>query len=278
MTDPSADDDDDDSSSDDDATMTDPTLDGSTTDPDGSTTDPDGSTTEPEESSSTEPEESSSTDPSAGTEESTTGVPGDCSVVTISTDLVVAGDNVYQLFAPDLLGDPDVDDIIQFEFYAPDTGSFDLSAAPNDNYSMCSQCIVAAEDEGAVLFFQAEGTMDVADDPTDGTFVGSLSGVRLVEVTIDPDTFVSTPVKDGACIEITDGDVASAEPPDVPAEWTCDQDYYGTDDGCDCGCGALDPDCPDMDIDSCEYCANEGSCSATDCPGDIDPMDISTCE
>jgi len=28
-----------------------------------------------------------------------------------------------------------------------------------------------------------------------------------------------------------------------PASWTCPASYYGTLDGCDCGCGAWDPDC-----------------------------------
>lgn len=29
----------------------------------------------------------------------------------------------------------------------------------------------------------------------------------------------------------------------VPFEWTCDQDYFDMNDGCDCDCGAWDPDC-----------------------------------
>jgi hypothetical protein len=43
--------------------------------------------------------------------------------------------------------------------------------------------------------------------------------------------------------------------------WTCDVDSYGTDDGCDCGCGALDPDCagqgckePGCMTEACEAC------------------------
>jgi len=35
-------------------------------------------------------------------------------------------------------------------------------------------------------------------------------------------------------------------PPDsssAPTEWTCDLAYYGANDGCDCACGAWDPDC-----------------------------------
>jgi V8-like Glu-specific endopeptidase len=31
--------------------------------------------------------------------------------------------------------------------------------------------------------------------------------------------------------------------PDVPGRWLCEDDAYGTGDGCDCACGAPDPDC-----------------------------------
>ena len=29
----------------------------------------------------------------------------------------------------------------------------------------------------------------------------------------------------------------------VPTTWTCDPLFYGSNDGCDCACGAWDPDC-----------------------------------
>ena len=48
----------------------------------------------------------------------------------------------------------------------------------------------------------------------------------------------------------------------VPPEWTCDAGFYGTDDGCDCGCGALDPDCDDASAESCDDCGDEGGCNA----------------
>ena len=41
--------------------------------------------------------------------------------------------------------------------------------------------------------------------------------------------------------------------PNVPAEWLCDAAYYGTADGCDCGCGLIDPDCNGGTV-TCEYC------------------------
>ena len=60
---------------------------------------------------------------------------------------------------------------------------------------------------------------------------------------------------------------------DAPPGWTCPVWFYGTADGCDCGCGVIDPDCIDGTVASCEYCDGEGSCSLafSGCPGDIDP-------
>ncbi|MEZ4338272.1 MAG: serine protease [Sandaracinaceae bacterium] len=52
-----------------------------------------------------------------------------------------------------------------------------------------------------------------------------------------------------------------------PAGWTCDASFYGAGDGCDCECGALDPDCadPSQEVVGCEAgqtCAT-GTCSGT---------------
>lgn len=62
------------------------------------------------------------------------------------------------------------------------------------------------------------------------------------------------------------------------AGWTCPATYYGSDDGCDCGCGVLDPDCADGTSASCEYCGNLGSCSAVgaECDG-IDAANNALC-
>jgi len=57
--------------------------------------------------------------------------------------------------------------------------------------------------------------------------------------------------------------------------WTCNPAYYGTSDGCDCGCGILDPDCVDATVASCDWCDDVGGCSTT-C-GDINPTNNATC-
>jgi len=55
--------------------------------------------------------------------------------------------------------------------------------------------------------------------------------------------------------------------PSIPDDWTCDPEYYDTDDGCDCNCGAWDPDCddPTQEVYGCAYggCINNdglGTC------------------
>ncbi len=47
--------------------------------------------------------------------------------------------------------------------------------------------------------------------------------------------------------------------------WTCDAAFYGVDDGCDCGCGIVDPDCADATLASCDFCDDPGSCTELPC-------------
>ncbi|PKN56436.1 MAG: hypothetical protein CVU56_16230, partial [Deltaproteobacteria bacterium HGW-Deltaproteobacteria-14] len=51
----------------------------------------------------------------------------------------------------------------------------------------------------------------------------------------------------------------------IPAAWTCRDRWYAADDGCDCGCGAWDPDCEDshQQIYNCvpgSGCLSDGTC------------------
>jgi len=53
---------------------------------------------------------------------------------------------------------------------------------------------------------------------------------------------------------------------DVTPGWFCDLELYGTNDGCDCECGAWDPDCdnPDEQVFNCsgsQICVQPGVCS-----------------
>lgn len=63
----------------------------------------------------------------------------------------------------------------------------------------------------------------------------------------------------------------------VPAQWTCSDRFYMDGSLCHCGCGAFDPDCASNDLDACERCDFEGSCSARECPGTIDAANIAIC-
>jgi hypothetical protein len=60
--------------------------------------------------------------------------------------------------------------------------------------------------------------------------------------------------------------------------WTCPPQYYNAGDGCECGCGIFDPDCPDATGNSCEWCDDPGSCN-NNVPfcGNIDGSDNSKC-
>lgn len=62
-----------------------------------------------------------------------------------------------------------------------------------------------------------------------------------------------------------------------PVSWTCDPVGYGAGDGCHCGCGALDLDCADATVDSCQWCEGAGSCGSGNCLVDIDPSDNTQC-
>lgn len=77
------------------------------------------------------------------------------------------------------------------------------------------------------------------------------------------------------CIPVTCGDnICQSEwescPGDceveAPATWTCDIAYYGTLDGCDCNCGAYDPDCAlgqqTLNCSFGETCGDDGTCES----------------
>jgi hypothetical protein len=248
-------------------------------------------TTSVSEEVSTQADTSSSEASSGGasTSSGSTGdtEPGGCAQVTISGDLFAPdldGDQVGVFRTTgQLLGDAALRDRISIDFFDGATGPFDLaSMGVNDNYSTCHQCIRLIEDldfdAGMVanVYFQSQGTIDI--DPSSDVFGTSLSatltGVRLVEVTIDPMTFVSTPVPDGACADIVDGTITGTA---IPMEWMCAPTAYAGLDGCDCGCSLLDLDCLDMTIDSCNFCDTNGSCSMENCPGTIDATDNTMC-
>ena len=55
----------------------------------------------------------------------------------------------------------------------------------------------------------------------------------------------------------------------IDPDWACDPSYYDAGDGCDCECGAYDPDCDDprQQVINClegEFCNDAGECDSDD--------------
>jgi hypothetical protein len=69
--------------------------------------------------------------------------------------------------------------------------------------------------------------------------------------------------KAGASGAAGGGGMAGAMSVSVPAEWSCYPSAYSGHDGCDCGCGAPDPDCSGPLVGNCDFCDDTGTC-ATD--------------
>jgi len=96
----------------------------------------------------------------------------------------------------------------------------------------------------------------------------------------DDASYSSTPGDDASYSSTPGDDASSSSTPDyIPAEWECAFSYYGASDGCDCACGAWDPDCDDalMSVYGCDdtvnpQCVNSngGTCQAESpyIPGD----------
>jgi hypothetical protein len=116
-------------------------------------------------------------------------------------------------------------------------------------------------------------TVDPASLQMDGFPIISLDKITLIESTVDvEDTHVSRPVENPRCLYLEHAEINMAPP---PVEWLCYPEYYGTGDGCDCGCGVIDPDCSSPYSGECYVCGEDGACSS-DCAG-IDPEDNSQC-
>ena len=55
---------------------------------------------------------------------------------------------------------------------------------------------------------------------------------------------------------------------EVPATWTCMASFFSAHDGCDCGCGAHDPDCDIMPSETL-YCTGVSASPGTTCVADV---------
>jgi hypothetical protein len=159
------------------------------------------------------------------------------------------------------------DSFINFEFYTGiAAGTFDLTMGDNANYGTCEACIrvVTVDADGNLVkqYFQDGGTMTLSVDPLSTKHMtGTATGVSLIEVTIDPDTFMSTPVVGGTCLSLPDLTL-NAGP--APLAWTCTETQFDDGTTCDCACGAHDLDC-DLDAAPIAGCTAAQTCSQDAC-------------
>ncbi len=155
------------------------------------------------------------------------------------------------------------------EYNGEDTGSFELGTGDDANYASCSRCVWLGVDLGdsgiaKTYFYAKSGRLDIAadSDQLNGYPDVHVSDVLLSEITLDSDTHVSAEVPGGRCLHLTSAAVVISK---VPDGWNCPGYAYGTDDGCDCGCGIADPDCVSAQVGVCDFCDDEGSCGLSDC-------------
>jgi hypothetical protein len=100
------------------------------------------------------------------------------------------------------------------------------------------------------------------------------AGDYTLELAINPDEVVAEATFDNNVLLVpVTIDAEDPPPPEVPEEWVCNPAFYGLADGCDCGCGAADPDCADATVDVCQYC---DGCAAGNCDL-IDPENNAVC-
>lgn len=132
-----------------------------------------------------------------------------------NTFIYYEDENIEGYFADVEFGGSGSDDF-QIQFFqnggTVHNGTYNLGTGDNANYKTCTECVLAYQDynqstdEYAKLFFQKSGTLKITNATSDGSFSGTLTSVKLIEVTIDPSNdYTSTPVSGGACLEIESG-------------------------------------------------------------------------
>lgn len=113
-----------------------------------------------------------------------------------------------------------------------------------------------------------DGTRDPYDECDDGNLE---PGDGCDDLCLKEPGF-ACPLEGGACVtsgcgngilepnevcddgNLNNGDGCNADcAREPPATWTCPLFFFGSSDGCDCGCGAFDTDCPSLERDVCQY-------------------------
>lgn len=185
----------------------------------------------------------------------------ECVGISIEDINLISGYASYEGTAS--VGDKSLEDTFSIQFYEEDptkareeikVGTYDLGSGLNANYSTCTECALIYEDYDqesggyAKSFFQMEGTIEITE-VKEGTIEskGKITA-KVVEVSVNSESFVSTPVEGGGCYEIqTSWDTICV--PDCTDKVCGDDGCGGT---CGDGCGE-DEQCNE-DGTSCDKC------------------------
>lgn len=176
------------------------------------------------------------------------GPPGECAQIA-GVDAIDPADEVtfFGTVTPSIGGaDPDE---LDFAVTPDATGTVTVTQVTSllecGDTANCVYVIEDATEDGfARVYLASSGTIELGTTTPPFYVAGAVvSGVQLVEVNVDLETLDVSPVAGGACAETTADITFDIQPP--VAGWECNPGYYDATDGCDCDCGAVDPDCED---------------------------------
>jgi len=148
------------------------------------------------------------------------------------------------------------------------------------NSSVTLQVVVDGQGDQSTLGYCAQGAApcEVGDDacPCKALLTGELDQCDAETVrTVELDPIQTCPLMEASVYECSYLQIPNQEERGcpikaeelrslclggAPLEWVCDVNFHAAGDGCDCGCGAVDPDCEDATEASCRQCYT-GSCS-----------------
>ena len=151
-------------------------------------------------------------------------------------------------------------------------GSVTIGAADSDtNYATCSTCVLVwtgctGDECTGPTYFATEGTLEISALATGGSFTGTLTDARLVEVEIDQRTYLSTPVDEGGtwCVASVSFDAA------VAGALPCGSSE-------ECAPAAATPYC-NLDTSACVQCLDGAHCAALGATPYCDPTSFACVE
>lgn len=133
---------------------------------------------------------------------------------------------------------------------APTAGTHVLDSGNNANYATCNECLTIYSDvvDGSYTkqYFQKSGNLKIDSYSKETNAIKGAVSAKFVEVTIDEETYESTPVAGSKCLEIESGSFEC-----IPQ---CDGKVCGSN-GCGGTCGSCDG----------KACSEDGQCVPFEC-------------